>query len=584
MKKTHASESAFSNICISLGLLVFFAGLLLALFARASPQQLIRIGGGEAGNYTNDANAAPAGGVYAAWVANYNGPGNNIDQVNAIAVDGSGSVYVTGQSFGAGVDFDYATIKYNADGQQQWIARYNGPVNFDDIATAIAVDKSGNVYVTGRSPGASSGYDYVTIKYDSDGRQQWLARYNGPANGDDAAWAIAVDTLGNVYVTGQSVGAGTEDDYATIKYNTDGQELWVARYNGPGNLGDASYAIALDDSGNVYVAGLSVGSDTGADYATIKYDSSGQQQWVARYNGPANGDDTAYAIALDDLGNVFVTGSSRGTGSNFDYATIKYNSTGQQQWAARYHGTGTGQDEGHAIAIDGSQNVYVTGQSAGAGTAYDYATIKYDLAGQEKWVARYDGPANNADQAWAIAVDNSGNAYVTGQSYGAGTESDCATIKYDSTGQEEWVMRYNGSGDSFDYAFALAVDSSENVYVAGESNADYLTIKYVQGPTPTPTASPTPTPTASPTPTPTFTPTPTPTASPTVTPTPSEPSCPPFCSPTATATATPASSPTPTPTPILPPPTPTPSITPTPTPMSRATPVPRFRPTPPRRP
>jgi Beta-propeller repeat len=111
-----------------------------------------------------------------------------------------------------------------------WVAAYNGVGNYIDQATAIAVDKAGNVYVTGRSPGVSTGNDYVTIKYNSDGQQQWLVRYNGPANGDDAAWAIAVDGSGNAYVTGQSVGAGTDDDYTTIKYNANGQQQWVARY------------------------------------------------------------------------------------------------------------------------------------------------------------------------------------------------------------------------------------------------------------------------------------------------------------------------------------------------------------------
>jgi hypothetical protein len=447
----------------------------------------------------------PAAGVYAAWVAGYNGPGNNIDEAHAIAVDVSHNVYVTGRSYGNGIGFDYATIKYDSAGQQQWVARYTGfQGSGDDEANAIAVDGSGNVYVTGRSTGLDTGFDYVTIKYNPAGQQQWVARYNGPANGSDDAWAVAVDDSGNVYVTGQSDGSGGDDEYATVKYNTEGQQQWVARYNGPGNLGNAAYAIAVDNSGNVYVTGLSVGSGTGLDYATIKYNSAGQQQWVARYNGPANGDDYGQAIAVDNAANIYVTGWSRGAGTNFDYATIKYDSNGQQQWAARYHGSGAGLDQANAIAVDGSGNVYVTGASNGSGTSADYATIKYNSAGQQQWVARYNGPANSSDEAHAIALDSSSNVYVTGQSYGAGGDTDYATVKYDSTGQEQWAIRYNGSGNPYDFAFAIAVDQSANVYVTGESNADYATIKYVQGPTPTPTASPTPTATASPTPTPTF--------------------------------------------------------------------------------
>ena len=508
MKKKHTAQSAFLRLCILFGFLALFSGVLLALFAAASPKSSSREQAQYAGEHlirSNGMPLAPAGGVYAAWVAAYNGSGS----ADAIAVDGSGNVYVTGASGG------YATIMYNSAGQQQWVARYNGPLNSGG-AHAIALDILGNVYVTGQSTGIGTAEDYATIKYNSAGQQQWVARYNGPGNFTDTAYAIAVDSSGNVYVTGQSDsgGQGSNYDYVTIKYNSDGQQQWLARYNGPGNDGDAAYALATDLSGNVYVTGVSTGSDSGTDYATIKYNSSGQQQWVARYNGPANGDDSGYAIAIDNSGNVYVTGSSRGPGTDFDYATIKYDSAGQQQWAARYVGPGGGFGEAKAIAIDGSGNVYVTGHSPGTGTGDDYATLKYNSAGQQQWVARYNGPGNGGDEAHAIALDNSGNVYVTGQSYGAGANSDYATIKYNSGGQEQWAIRYNGPGNPFDFAFAMAVDASANVYVTGQSNANYLTIKYVQGPTPTPTASPSPTAT----PTPSFTPTPSATASPTIIP------------------------------------------------------------------
>jgi hypothetical protein len=113
-----------------------------------------------------------------------------------------------------------------------------------------------------------------------------------------------------------------------VKYDSSGVEQWVARYNGPGNEWDEARAIALDNSGNIYVTGQSAGSGTYEDYATVKYDSSGVEQWVARYNGPGNDEDKAYAIALDNSGNIYVTGGSMGSGTDLDYATIKYSSTG----------------------------------------------------------------------------------------------------------------------------------------------------------------------------------------------------------------------------------------------------------------
>jgi len=183
-----------------------------------------------------------------------------------MAIDSSGNVYVTGASSG-----DYATIKYNSNGDSIWVKRYNGPVNGGDYANSIAIDGSGNVYVTGFSDTGFGNYDYATIKYNSSGVQQWVQRYDGPGNSFDDANSIAVDNSGNVYVTGSSGGNGTGNDYATIKYNSNGDSIWVHRYNGPANGNDYAYPMAVDSSGNVYVTGGSSGIGTNLDYATIKY-------------------------------------------------------------------------------------------------------------------------------------------------------------------------------------------------------------------------------------------------------------------------------------------------------------------------
>jgi len=454
------------------------AGAFLSPFATANPDTLNRENSLQIHpplRCPNENSLTPSVGVHEAWVARYNGSGNGVDYSNAIAVDSIGNVYVTGAGYvGPGNNWDYATIKYNPSGEEEWIARYDGPANDWDEATAIAVDVSGNVYVTGYSLGLLTGFDYATIKYNSAGQQQWVARYmGGERSSTDKATAIAVDVSGNVYVTGES-GSGS-NDYATIKYNAAGRPQWRARYDHFGNV-DNALAIAVDISGNVYVTG-----DSGPDYATVKYDSTGQQQWVARYNGGV-----AEAIALDGLGNVYVTGFS-GVGTGSDYATIKYNSVGQEQWVARYNGPGNGWDIAVAIAVDASGNTYVTGQST-SNTGLDYATIKYNSAGQETWIARYNGPDNRDDQGRAIALDGFGNVYVTGSSGGANGFADYATVKYNSAGQEQWVARYNGPGNNNDYATGIAVDGLGNVYVTGQSigsgsDFDYATIKYVQGTT-----------------------------------------------------------------------------------------------------
>lgn len=427
------------------------------------------------------------------WISIYNGPGNNYDEAHSIAVDGLGNVYVTGASktgIAAGSE-DFTTIKYDAAGVEQWISRYNGPGNGYDEAFDIAVDDSGNVYVTGFSLGTGTGYDYATVKYNSAGVQQWASRYNGTGNNEDKAASLVIDYIGNVYVTGYSRNGSTTatQDYATVKYNTYGVEQWAVRYEGPGNELDQASSIAVDNLGNVYVTGWSTLSGTNWDYATIKYNSSGVQQWVERYNGAGNGNDLAHSIVVNDSGNVYVTGESWGGGTHFDYATIKYDSLGSEKWVSRYNGSGNNEDRAYDLAIDGLGNVYITGYSYGAGLTYlDYATVKYNTLGFEQWVARYNGPGDNWDQAYSIAVDGSGNVYVTGLSYGSGTARDYATIKYNSIGSEQWVQRYNGPGMDTDLANSLAIDGSDNVYVTGRSigdgaNYDYATIKYSQTPT-----------------------------------------------------------------------------------------------------
>ena len=454
------------------------------------------------------------------WVVRYNGPENSDDYAKAMAVDASGNVYVTGLSR-CDSHYDYATTKYDSDGIEQWAARYNGPGNYHDTPKAIALDAFGNVYVTGYSYGDGTSHDYATIKYNSNGVEQWVARYNDPDNGNDVVHAMVLDALGNVYVTGESDDNDSRLNYTTIKYNKDGRQLWMATYNGSGNYNDSARAIALDAHGNVYVTGYSYsGAETHEDYATIKYDSSGRQIWVAKYAGPSGPPYSAYdianAITVDASGGVYVTGYSDGGATSYDYATIKYNSDGIEQWKARYNGLGNKYDYANAIVVDKFGYAYVTGYSENLWTRQDYATIKYDSNGRQLWVATYNGNANHNDRACSIAVDLSSNVYVTGYSNDGGTSLNYATVMYDSFGDEIWVATYDGpantqgqaggtvtgtsdndqltSGNDVpendcDYAYAMALDRQGNIYVTGGSfgdgtRYDYATIKYSQEDTP----------------------------------------------------------------------------------------------------
>ena len=260
-----------------------------------------------------------------------------------------------------------------APGSQLWVQRYNGPGNSFDAASSVAVSPGGSrVFVTGASQGARSGPDYATVAYSAvTGARLWAARYNGPGNGSDAASAVAVSPDGSrVFVTGASRGA-TTTGYLTVAYSAvTGARLWVQRYNGPGNGNDAAYSIAVSPGGSrVFVTGASRGTRSGQDYATVAYSAAtGARLWVTRYNGPATYDDAARAVAVSPLGStVYVTG-----GSNPGRATLAYSAaTGAQLWLARHSDMLLA-----AVAVSpGGSRVYVTGLTGPFPN--DYATVAH---------------------------------------------------------------------------------------------------------------------------------------------------------------------------------------------------------------
>lgn len=386
-----------------------------------------------------------------------------------MAVDSSGNNFVTGWSVGTS-GRDYLTIAYSNAGLPLWTNAYNGPANYNDEARAIATSSDGKVFVTGASWGNFTSYDCATVAYSSTGVPIWTNRYNWPGDGWDGGNAIAVDDDGNVFVTGGSVGTTPQSyDYATIAYSSAGMPLWTNRYNSA-----FPNAIAVDGNGNVFVTGNS------SDQVTIAYSNLGGPLWTNLYNG--SNQSWGVAIALDATGKVFVAGRSR-RGANYDYTTFSYSSLGVPLWTNFYNGPANGHDQVAGMAVDGSGNVYVTGNSGGVGIGQDYATIAYSNTGVPLWTNRYNGPGNTNDAAAAIAVDNSGNVFVTGYSTISGTNSEMVTIAYSSAGVPLRTNYYGGFGSGTNQAKAIAVDNAGNVYVTGISEGlgsglDYVTIKY----------------------------------------------------------------------------------------------------------
>jgi hypothetical protein len=427
------------------------------------------------------------------WISIY--PGNPGIVAEATVIDDEGNIYITGA--GTAVipltGNDFYTLKYNSAGILQWESTYNGTADEHDTGRAIAVDSLGNVYVTGESPGIINGFgsgeDYLTIKYDSQGNELWVQRYHGNNSfttyNYDTPLAIETDEFGNVYVTGTSVPDGaTSDlgDFCTVKYSSDGNFQWAARYNsGQPGVGQS---VKVSASGNVYAFGSASGS-TGSDFMTIKYNSSGVQQWAKSYSGFTL---QPVAMEIDVNENVYVTGQGNSL-SGDGFHTLKYNSAGDSLWTAIYTGP-QGFSYPFDLAVDGVGNVYVTGGSANAQvTGGEYATVKYNSAGQELWSARYDGLGNEQfeNSSRSIDLDAAGNVYVTGKSQGAGDAADYATVKYNSAGVEQWAIRYHRPPDGIETPISVHVSSDEKVYISGNAILSgeptaIITIKYSQSP------------------------------------------------------------------------------------------------------
>lgn len=386
---------------------------------------IIVTGNSQASNGSNDfltvcynANGLPL------WTNRYNGPGNGDDEAASVATDASGKVFVTGFSWG-GANADFATIAYSSTGTPLWTNRYNGTANSYDYASEVAVDSAGNVYVGGTSSGGNG--DMLVIKYSNAGATLWTTRWNGGST--DFGYAMTADSSGNSYITGRSYN-GANYDFATLKLSSAGAILWTNRYNGTGNDDDSALDVKISGTGNIVITGSSYGSSGTTDFATIAYSSAGSRLWTNRYNGPGNGNDDAWSVASDQVGNVYVTGPSPGTGGNKDYATIAYSGTGTPLWTNRYDGGGS--DTAVAVRVNTNGQVFATGYTTRTGGMYDYTTIAYATNGALLNMTHYDGPASGHDepltrQSLAVAADG---IVVTGKSDSGAGNYDYATIKY----------------------------------------------------------------------------------------------------------------------------------------------------------
>ena len=404
-----------------------------------------------------------------------------------------------------------------------WVATGGG--SGADVGNAIAVDAAGNSYVAGYFNGTATfgtntltsagNTDIFITKQDSSGQLLWARRAGGP--GYDAAKGIAVDALGNCYVTGAYEGVAdfgggsltntSPSSYADaflVKYDAAGTLVW-ARSAGVTQATDEGTAVAVDSTGNVLVTGRSVLTSF-AGVAVVnsgrifvaKYTSAGAPVWARKAGSYSGGNqDTGTGIAADSAGNVFVTGVfyspvatfGAGTFTNFGLADMflaKFDAAGTLVWARQAGGAGADTASGVAVASDGS--AYLVGATGGnasfsgsnvtslAGASADGFIAKYAGDGSVTWVRQFGGSGLSA--ARAVAVDGAGTVHVTGYFSGGATfgtttllgiagSYDAFLTRLDADGVFAFVQQAGGADLSGDFGLGVGVDAAGNSIITG---------------------------------------------------------------------------------------------------------------------
>ena len=376
------------------------------------------------------------GTAYSQWSSNYSGNGIgdlNLQDAKGLAntIDASGNVYAAGYIENSANGCDILLIKYKTNGDTAWTRTYNGDGNSTDKAFGIVVDAAGNIYITGMVTLSGRGSELILLKYSSNGGQLWVQTYGETkANRDDMGLAIGMDNPGNIYVTGFSTGSDSKRNIIVQRYSASGNLMFTVTEDGDEHLNSEGYGIAVDNSGNIYVTGFTTTQSGLSDIITLKYNNSGNRQWRKYYNNNSNKNDKAYGIAVDNSNNVFVTGYVTRTSdtNNTDAILIKYNKTGAQVWTDTCNGNGeNSSDKAWGIVVDTDNMIYITGQTAVSSQGLNYLIVKYTTTGTLSWRKNYNGPVNGDDYSTAISLSPNQKVVVTGASMGTTNTYDFAT-------------------------------------------------------------------------------------------------------------------------------------------------------------
>ncbi|MEY4331049.1 MAG: hypothetical protein RL609_1797 [Bacteroidota bacterium] len=414
------------------------------------------------------------------WENTINGVGDFGDRFNSVVTDGNNNIYVTGYSVNPNLDRDIIVAKYNSSFKLEWRKTFIGTGNGPDEGKKILVHPNGNIVVMAYVNNKAVGNDFFTAMLKNNGDTIWTRTYNSPTtNLYDEPNAMSIDAQGNIVVVGESdrdPSPIVNNDYLIVKYSSSGSAIFSTRYNATANDNDRAISVVTDPLNNIIVTGRSFnGKDD--DYVTIKYNSTGTQQWLKVFNN--GGMDRPISIGIDLTGNIYVAGRSN-NGNDDDYRLIQYNSAGTQQFSVFYDVAG--HDRPVDMVVFPSGGCVITGRCDGnpaLGIDYDVHTVSYNSTGSKSWVAIFKGPALNDDIPTNIKYDTNGNTLITGYTdvdKSVSINNDIFIVQYSNTGTELIKQTFNGSGNYNDEGMGvLPLNNGSLIVVGSATNASNQT-------------------------------------------------------------------------------------------------------------
>lgn len=347
------------------------------------------------------------------WSRDFNGSASGDDQPNEIAVDSAGNVIAAGWALTAGQSNNWTIRKYDSAGTLLWARDYNGAFNGSDLARGVAVDTGDNVIVAGTADG-----DLVVRKYDSAGTLLWMRTFNDPLNADDFATAVATAPNNDIVVVGREQYGPTAHRWIIRRYDAAGNLLWSQTYNHPAQRFDTPYAVAVNSAGDAIIVGDEEFGFSVYRWVVRAYNAAGTFLWSDVFQSGSNPQTSAQGVAVDASGNVYVAGNTLTSGQGYDWVVRKYAPGGSLAWTQGYNDpTANTHDVAFGVAVNACGEVLVAGGTSrpDLGQSDNWLVRKYDPAGGVFWQVTHDGPANGGETAYGVRA--TANGFVV-----AGTE------------------------------------------------------------------------------------------------------------------------------------------------------------------